>query len=453
MLEQQAPSGSSLAPWDRLRLIDTVIPLDSGRENASLRLEGDRLVFETHGRAFALRSWPRLEAFRRGAGGAWTPTDRYADEILSCWWRLEPGAAPERDPFSVLTGTGRAPSLKPGRVDQFWPAYVFFERIPEPLLREASRFRSRRWHLLRLFSADPRFFELCLSNPGLAFALASAWRLRPSGAGGAEALPGRIVEWKRRDILGWLGFPGTGAAERTLRKIEPVALDIGRLLRLRGLMAEAEAQAMLSRLPSINCLAIDALAAPRSRALLTPRLLAELADRDCEECPSCYDSHLIEGFDRISGLSRALGLARPRDPFVSLARLWRCQDELAARVKRRLWAERAATATRAFAAPPFAGDAEIVPIRTEAELFAEGLEMENCVPTYLGEILKGKAYFYRVLSPQRATLLVKREPGGERSTWDCAEIEGPRNTPIPPDVGEGIWLSLRATWRPSDGDG
>lgn len=57
-----------------------------------------------------------------------------------------------------------------------------------------------------------------------------------------------------------------------------------------------------------------------------------------------------------------------------------------------------------FPPPPFPGTADIIPICALKELEKEGNEMDHCVTSLAGDVYNGKQYFYKVVSPQRATV-------------------------------------------------
>ena len=57
-----------------------------------------------------------------------------------------------------------------------------------------------------------------------------------------------------------------------------------------------------------------------------------------------------------------------------------------------------------FPVPPLAGKGVVVPITDSNSLFQEGIDQNNCVYSYLPEILIGKYYVYQVKGPERATL-------------------------------------------------
>lgn len=63
-------------------------------------------------------------------------------------------------------------------------------------------------------------------------------------------------------------------------------------------------------------------------------------------------------------------------------------------------------------APPFSGirakNFHIEPLTTIPGIFREGHEMQNCIASYISDVEAGFNYVYRLLAPQRATVLLKR---------------------------------------------
>lgn len=59
-----------------------------------------------------------------------------------------------------------------------------------------------------------------------------------------------------------------------------------------------------------------------------------------------------------------------------------------------------------FPPPPIPGTDTIIPICSVKELHAEGKAMHHCVFGHLPNILTGKAFVYKVLAPERATLMI-----------------------------------------------
>lgn len=436
----RAEAGSG---WDWIRVLDRVIPLDGARKGTSLRCEENALFIEAGGRALSLGFWPHPGARMRARDGRWIPTERFADEVLGVWEGLDPGEAPIRDPFAALEGKGAArnkprTALFPGGL---WPFYLFFGRIPPAQRSIVARYRQRRFHILGLLAADERYRDLAETNPGLTFALASSWRFRNGGDAACSALPVGAPGWKRRELVAWLGFPDAEASVRALRIVAPRALALSPLLRLRARMGEDGLRRTLSQLTRIDAATLRILAEPRLSAFASMRLLHDLEDSACEDCDFCGRSCPVAALRRVIGLERSLGRRR-LEPVGSLARLEELLEGLAGEYERCSWRRLARTSLRGFRKPPFAGTEGIEPIATEAGLYAEGLEMRNCVPDYLADIHAGKAYFYKVTGAFRATLLLRLLPQGGARSWVPWEIRGPANAILPVAAAESIVASL-----------
>jgi len=71
--------------------------------------------------------------------------------------------------------------------------------------------------------------------------------------------------------------------------------------------------------------------------------------------------------------------------------------------------------------PPVAGvkceDLVILPITSRTGLDAEATEMQNCISSYLCQIYDGRCFAYRLIKPERATVLVDRRS----RRWSIAE--------------------------------
>ena len=78
--------------------------------------------------------------------------------------------------------------------------------------------------------------------------------------------------------------------------------------------------------------------------------------------------------------------------------------------------------------------------------------MRHCAGTYAVSVARGVAYLYRVLAPERATLLLKRVEAG----WRIDEIRGFANRRVSKETGLAAarWLGVTEIefddFRPSD---
>jgi hypothetical protein len=315
----------------------------------------------------------------------------------------------------------------------------WFATIPREVRELIAPFPDRHWHLLSLIArCGPAARDLVVSNPALAYALASNWVFhkpavrRPLRSARALLAPGR----KQREILGWLGFPATEWARRLLRKIPVSSVGILRLLYLRDSLADAAVHKLLSHLPRINAGVIRIVTDPALRRHATPRLLEEVA----------HDPH-EDRRPRAAFLLRDC-LAMHRGParfpaLRSLARLREVHDSLA----EELWGEARSLRNVAFPPPPLEGTPNIVPITDLWELEEEGRIQRNCVASYAHRILASrKVYIYRVLAPERCTLSVARR--GDR--WVLSEIRSACNRPASPETIRVVqeWIRRASAPRP-----
>jgi hypothetical protein len=88
---------------------------------------------------------------------------------------------------------------------------------------------------------------------------------------------------------------------------------------------------------------------------------------------------------------------------------------------------------------PIAGTADIVPLRTGADLQEEGRAQHNCVGALINGIRAGHAHIYRVLAPERATLSIVEGASGE---WVISQLKATCNNPVRAETLDAVndWL-------------
>lgn len=83
--------------------------------------------------------------------------------------------------------------------------------------------------------------------------------------------------------------------------------------------------------------------------------------------------------------------------------------------------------------PPVSGTLDIEAIKNGEELSLEGRKMGHCISSYCVSIYAGNNYVYRVLRPERGTLLLANKDGywsieefrlaknksPRKESWDC----------------------------------
>lgn len=376
--------------------------------------DGRLLVFESD-RITLVRAWPDPDAAQKVGDRPWRPLHPRFRLVRPYRRRPAKQAAATRQGLLPLA----LPPAPPTRAELAAQKRRAFDSLrfslPRELARAIERFRCGQFALLRAQGASPRFVELLLANPTLAFFVANA-----SGCDGARCAAGELVTLKQPAIAERLGLPPTPAAVRTLRKIAPesVTPDSVELVR-EALRAEA-AQRRLSHLPRINAGVLRLVGDERLRAVTAPTLLDEVA-QDGREKYRAVTADLV--LDVLALEEELHGRVRP-PKFASVRRL---QE-----VHHRLREEYVATRARGilecrFPPPPLPGTADIVPLVHPRDLITEGLWQHNCVASYAPAVAGGDTFIYRVLRPERATLAVRRTGG---SGWYCSELLAACNQPV-----------------------
>ena len=297
----------------------------------------------------------------------------------------------------------------------------FFETIPHPIRALVQCFPRRQWHLLSMLARCPGAADLVVSNPALAFCLASNWVFhRPTVQRPLRAARA-LLRHKQRYIAEWLGFPGTEAAVRVLRKVQPEACEVSPLLRLRELMRKPKILRHLGHFPPLDHLGLRLVACPKPYGWATPALLTEV-QVDSQTVIRC--GRLLEDMLEMRQL---LGEARPPHPLRSMKQLQGLHDDLMTRLNR---AKIPWKVSPPFPPPPLPGTAEIVPLVSAKDLAEEGWQQRNCVAAYASRVRRGCCYIYRVLAPERATLALFLRKDG----WRLGELEARSNRDVSQDT-------------------
>lgn len=305
----------------------------------------------------------------------------------------------------------------------------YFDAIPEDIRSELLRYWNRRWHLFCLFARCPGSVDLSRSNPALCYALASNWVFHKP----AVRLPLRaarsLIAKKQKDILAWLGFPGTETTRRIMAKLDPRVLNIRFLWRFREKLGNAELVKWLSHLRQINPSVAEMITQRRYFPFLTSRLLQEASLEEPVLQRSQSAARMLDDTLRMS--ARLPGVFCPAR-FSSLRQLEAVHDDLS-RLQERQWErnraliEQAGESPSTFPSPPFAGTESIQPILTPDELHAEGREMGHCVGIYDERVVQGHCFIYRVSAPVRATMEIFLSDG---KGWQPGQLRQARNMPV-----------------------
>ena len=296
---------------------------------------------------------------------------------------------------------------------------AFLASIPDAVRRAVRRFGEGQWELLRLTDrcGEP-FLDLVASNPALALALAVRRRL--SSPIGSSTVVARLLRKPQRDIAGRLGFPPTESSARILRRVPVPTLSFWRLYHLRAALGNEALAERLRFAPRLNASVLRLLCDPAAAPLVTPAFIDEIARRRTEDRGATLAHSVFE----LRELHAAL--ERPRAPVVGSVHALERAHAAAIRELGRAPRRALLAAVRPFPPPPLPESEGIEALRTPDELWQEGHAMNSCVAAFARRVSDGSIYFYRVTSPERATVSVERSARG----WRVAEIRGPSNRPV-----------------------
>jgi len=320
---------------------------------------------------------------------------------------------------------------------------AFEDAIPEPIRVAVARFEDRHWHLLSMVGRCDGALDLLHSTPALAYGLASNWVFHRPAVQRPMRAARSLLKRKQTEILAWLGFPGTKAVRNILRKLTYEAIVVGRLLYLRRCLHDLECRKLLAHLPVIGPGTIRVVSDEPLRRAMAPSALAGLARND-QLMTGVANAYTLRDTLR---MAESLGQDRTLR-FTTLEQMLEVHDMMVERTNR-AYEERLVTEghpdLRTFARPPVPGTDDIVPLDDERKLIEEGLAQHHCIASYAEEVAEGDAYVYRMLRPERATVLLRRG----RGAWYVAEVRGPHNREPMPATQDVLdrWLSEAEEWE------
>jgi hypothetical protein len=350
---------------------------------------------------------------------------------------------------------------------------AFREEIPRDIAKVVEPFGSHQWALMVLMNAEPWAMDLAVGNPVLAYAFASSDKFRGSPPEAAAVQARWYCHKKQRELLEWLGFPGTEAVARLIRKIPPESASPSILHRLKHVLkADKRVLEYTSRLDVVNTAVLELVTVQPYLDLITPKLLAEVA---------CRPTGASIG-DMINGgmiIRQQIYSHRQLRPVQSLRQVCRFREkaeeeqrshahrqELArqeaerfaeqelhrlrmlAMPRRRTEAEKHKHhASQPFPPPPVPGTRDIVPLTGKEQLHLEGWEQANCVATYQWRVLAGDTYVYKLLAPERATLSIVRCADGR---WYRSELNVEGNRKVKQSTAMMVDAWLEESQQPSE---
>lgn len=283
--------------------------------------------------------------------------------------------------------------------------------MPVGVLRELLRFPEGHAELIELAQIHPnRFVQLSACNPALTLIIAAFWALpkwkRMPSRSARDAVRSSQLERRRRDVLEHVGLPATNAAVRILEKIPAEECRLHLLRRMIPALRCPHRRRRLAHLDSINSEVLWLLEA--EGPVLDAGILS-LAAREPER----------DGVPLRSVVGRILGhrqvrTLRPFWPFSNQIKTW--EALYAAEVRN---ARKCEQYPERLPRPPIETSElmlplglQIHPLRTRTQLIREGDEMQNCAAAYWKDVMFGEAYLYKIVEPERSTLLLEKQRGG-----------------------------------------
>ena len=296
---------------------------------------------------------------------------------------------------------------------------AFVAEIPDRVAQLVRRYQFGQALLLASLAALSTVEDLAESNANLLWLLALGVY---EGRAGADEV-GRLSLMKQAELLRVLAGSGGKAQVRFLRKVRPQEGTLGEARVLCRAVQEPTIVHALRHRPEVPIRLLSVLAAHPLLAneALVPIMEAKLAELDDPEPERVRRLHLA-----LCDLERA----QPRGPRLldALETAMRELDGPPRLVRSALDDWRTVKKLlpqhpEAFPPPPLGGTETIVPITTVSQLEQEGAVQRHCAGSYVDAVLEGRAYIYRVLAPQRATL----EIGLANGRFELRQLKLARN--------------------------
>jgi hypothetical protein len=322
-----------------------------------------------------------------------------------------------------------------GTADEKNPMRRWAEPIPPNLVDFVRPMYSGQLAVLRTVRHCPSALDLLGGAPKLLFfvALTAAERKTPW-----EELA-EVLASRRRDVVEWCGGKGSQSAVKALEKawegrFSVVGFDNLRKVAERGELRDLGREWLEKRHPELLEYgfyreAVKKLGDSKFRTTEWGRDL-EMHLHDVRALAAALGVEDIEA--RLRGLQQIGALRTLHEELV---------DQLIA-TDLTFEAEKSAK----LPPPALRGNEDIVPIRTMAELDAEGRLMRHCVLVHAGHVKNRNACVYRVLRPERATLeldLTAKEP-------KISELRALGNAPVSQDTWRAVFAWHRGElekWR------
>lgn len=300
-----------------------------------------------------------------------------------------------------LGGLWRAHFLKEVLCRDDLDCAAWREPIPSEVLRSLRRFPECHAELLEMAQAAPDYYlRLADRNPAMALLAATYWYFRQLRR--VPSIEERLTTWENLDPDDLLNYTRFSTAKSFLRALSKMPIEhayIHRIERLRDAWTIPDKRRLLQHLPVI---------AGENIWLLScfPPILDPTIHRLAAEEPRFEEYSILEVVSDLSNRRELVGFEHW--PYRNRLHSW---PQLLAAYNRFLI--KINCLPEILPPPPVEGledgEIEIVPLRSRTALQQEAADMHNCVEQYCASISQRKHCAYKLLRPERATLLIKRQ--------------------------------------------
>ncbi len=410
-----------------------------------------KYYYFTDRHALVMRGWPDPRAWLKRRSHNWQPTRKFADEVI-CSWRFfceTPPPPPPKTPFELEDGQLCFPGIRTQEEIAYYCTYRYekcrcelLATIPAEIRAIVGQYAVRRWHILNILARCPGAVDLHHSNPALLYAMASNWIFHKPAVTKPMREARRLVWRKQRQILEWLGFPGTKAVRRLMARIAPAELDIHTLVFLKEALHDPVCLKLLGHLEILNKEALLSISNRNLRPHVSPKLAEEISQYEPTLSGLTTDINAPNAPYRVLAdtvrMAEIVQWQEVPTVFYSMKRVNEIHDLLSARMRLDVLSG-SMKLPETFSPPPLPGTENIIPLTTPIEVVQEGLEQHHCVGSYMNFIIQGVYYVYRVTSPVRATLSVVLNQG----KWSLSQTKGKYNQPIPFEIAGELYCELQ----------
>jgi hypothetical protein len=295
--------------------------------------------------------------------------------------------------------------------------YEWADAIPSDIREIVNQFSSRHWQLLSVLArcGEPAR-NLAIANPALLYMLASSWVFKKTPVKQPLRSVRAMLRRKQRDILPWLGFPGTNRMRNILRKIPLNCITIPNLLILQSLANRSDSKSILKKLSyltRINTGVLEILNNDQLSSLVSDDLLHNIGLMRSEDNFVTLGEEWLRQVEKMQRF-----LACTDRPVPIITKYNKAGDYLNNLMRKVI---RYSTQNRVeFGTPPVPGNLTIEPISDTFQLDAQAQRRNNCLRQFVLKILTDKLYYaYRIPEADDVTITLTNHG----SAWGLHQFE------------------------------